>query len=148
MEALIELKSKQHIIRLEGELYLTVTGKDGAPVWTSSTSHTPSVSIRAKGRVISLPLSSAGAGKVEAWSDGDYKGKAVRLAGFAGTDAEVQIGLALGPEDELLVQVDQVAGEDEVVSVERLFRFEKSVDAGGYMVLPHRRHLVGLRCVG
>ena len=39
--------------------------------------------------------------------------------------------------DELLIQIGQVGGRDTVVSVEHLYRFEKPVADGGYMVLPH-----------
>ncbi len=134
---LIELKTKQYVIRLDFEMRLSAIDKGGSVAWASSTSPGPFVTVKTKSGNQNFDLALAKSKIVEDWSDGAYKGKAVELFSFEGTDVKVQLGLARGPQDELLVQVSQVGGSDELISAHNLFRFEKPVSDGGYMVLSH-----------
>ena len=74
------------------------------------------------------------------------------MSGFAGTDVVVDLTFAVGKTDpvldgsgwevapatdELLIEAAQVGGTDVVVSLENLYRIEKPVSDGGYLVLPH-----------
>ncbi|MBI2193969.1 MAG: hypothetical protein HYU36_18485 [Planctomycetes bacterium] len=53
-------------------------------------------------------------------------------------DVAMEFALALNAStNDLLIQVEQMGGQDTVVTVKHLYRFEKPVADGGYLVLPH-----------
>ena len=136
--ALLELAGKGIRVVLNDDLSLTVLRRDGRPLWESSRSHTPAVVAMGGGESRTLPLASASDVSVSAFSEGRHSGHSVRLGGFEGLDVCLELALAIdGDSDELLIQVAQVGGGDTVNAVRHLYRFEKPVADGGYMVLPH-----------
>ncbi len=135
----VELSGTRIKVVVNEDLSITVLKQDGQSVWESSRAVTPVAVVRHGEREpCTVPLAKCADTSVSAFTDGAYRGHKVRLAGICGTDAivEVSFGLDAGT-DELMCQVEQVGGEDVVVSVEHVYRFEKPVGEGGYIVLPH-----------
>ena len=135
----LELSGKNVNIQVNENLSLTVLRRDGRLLWESSKTQTPTIMVRANDtEPRTLPLASATNVSVSHFDDGKHRGNIVRLSGFDGFDVVMELILAIDTtSDELLIQVSQVGGRDTVVSVGHLYRFEKSVTDGGYMVLPH-----------
>lgn len=135
----VRLSGQAVDIVVNHELRLTVLDKEGQQLWESSKAQTPTAVIRAgDAEPRTLPLASAAEVSLSAFAEGNYQGQAVRLSGFEGADAVVELVFALdAAADELLIQAEQVGGTDTVVSIEHLYRFEKPVADGGYLVLPH-----------
>jgi len=60
------------------------------------------------------------------------------MEGLGPADVVVELLVALDADvDELLIQISQVGGEDTLVGVDHLYRLERPVADGGYLVLPH-----------
>ena len=137
--SLLMLTGQKIRIVLNEDLRLIAQGRDGRPVWESSGSLPPTaVARQGSGAPRRLPLGAAREVSLSACTEGPYQGQAVRLTGFEGVDMGIDLVLALDPDcDELLIQVSQSGGADTLVGVDHLYRFEKSVTEGGYMVLPH-----------
>ena len=134
---LVELPGRHVRVVLNEDLSLSVLGRDGRLVWESSRLHTPAVVASGGGRP-RLPLAGAAELVTSAFSDGRRRGHSVRLSGLEGLDLCLELVLAIEePNDELLIQLSQVGGRDSVERIQHLYRFEKPVRDGGYMVLPH-----------
>ena len=135
----LQLSGKNIDVRVNDDLSLSVMGRDGRLLWQSSTAHPPAIAVRANGsETRTLPLSVAQDVSVSPFAEAGYRGQAVRLTGFGEIDVALEIVFAIdATADELLVQVAQVGGRHVVVSVSHLYRFEKAVAEGGYMILPH-----------
>lgn len=135
----MELHGKRISVRLNGDLSVTVMRRDRGTVWESSRAFPPEIVVaRGSGRSRTLPLASASEVSISAFREEAYRGHSVRLSGFEDLDLCVELVLALDEaEDELLIQVAQTGGTDTVKGVRHLYRFEKPVADGGYMVLPH-----------
>ena len=139
-------------VRVNEDLSLTVRRGDGRTLWTTSSTQPPTLTVRCGNDTPrQLPLAQAQATLTE-FDDGAHRGRTVRLSGFADTDVVLDLTFAVGKNDpvlnghgreaapatdELLVEAAQVGGTDIVVSLEQLYRIEKPVPAGGYLVLPH-----------
>ena len=139
-------------VRVNEDLSLTVRQRDGRMLWVTSSTRPPTLTVRrGSDAPRQLPLAQAEA-TLTAFDDGRHRGRTVRLSGFAGTDVVLDLTFAVGKTDpvldghggeaapatdELLIEAAQVGGADVVVSLEELYRIEKPVSAGGYLVLPH-----------
>ena len=139
-------------VRVNEDLSLTVRQRDGRMLWATSSTQPPTLTIRrGNDTPRQLPLAQAQA-VLTPFDDGRHRGQTVRLSGFAGSDVVLDLTFAVGQNgplldghgreaapatDELLVEAVQVGGRDVVVSLEQLYRIEKPVPAGGYLVLPH-----------
>lgn len=89
------------------------------------------------GEMYKLLLSSATHVSVSPFDDGTCRGHRVRLSGYGEANVGVELLCAIhAAVDEVIIQVAQVGGSDTVISVEHLYRFEKPVTAGGYVVVP------------
>ncbi|MFQ6042844.1 MAG: hypothetical protein ACE5PV_18455 [Candidatus Poribacteria bacterium] len=145
----LELSGKNIKARLNKNLSMTVLRSDGSVLWESSKTHTPTIVVRAN-NTSSRALSLASAKKVSIshFDDGKYRGHTVRLSGFGGIDVVLELSFAIDAYvDEFLIQAAQVGGIDAVESVSHLYRFEKPVTDGGYMILPHGSgYLVPAEC--
>ena len=131
----IVLQSRNITVRILDKLLLEVTSRDGQVLWASSSQHPPAMSLK-DGQTI--PLHCADKKKLELYSEGSYQGSKLRLWGFDGTDAVMELIFAVDADsDELLLQVEQVGGDDTVRQINHFYRFEKRTAAGGYMILPH-----------
>ncbi|MBI3921190.1 MAG: hypothetical protein HY318_07210 [Armatimonadetes bacterium] len=126
-------------VLVSNQLGLSILARDGSALWKSAESHGPTIAVRtAKGDIRDLPLSRASNVTTSDYAEGKHQGHALRLSGFTGTDVALELVFAIDPDaEEVVVQVAQVAGSDTVVSVDHLYRFEKPVTDGGYVVLPH-----------
>lgn len=133
------LSGKRIQILVGDNLGLAILARDGRLLWESATSQGPAMTVRTThGDLPALPLSSASDSTVSGFDEGRHQGHALRLSGFKGADVTLELVFAVDPNaDELLVQVAQIGGSDTVVSVDHLYRFEKPVTDGGYVVLPH-----------
>jgi hypothetical protein len=136
--ARLELAGKGIRVVLNDDMSLSVRRRRGRLLWESSRSHTPAVVATGGGESRTLPLGSASDVSVSAFGEGRYRGRSLRLGGFAGLDVWLELALAIDDaSDELLIQASQVGGKDTVNAVRHLYRFEKPAADGGYLVLPH-----------
>ena len=137
----LELTGSRVLIGVEEDFALRVLGKDAEPIWGTSETEKPSVTVRRSGTdtaARTIELAYAAVRSATPFEEGAYKGYVVSLSAFGDTDIRLELTLALdASQDELLVQVEQTDGDDTVVEVEHLYRFEKPTTDGGYMVLPH-----------
>ena len=140
------------VVRVNEDLSLTVRRGDGYTLWATSSTRPPGLTVRrGSDAPRQLPLAQAEA-TFTPFDDGTHRGRTVRLSGFAGTDVVLDLTFAVGQNepvfdrngrevapatDELLIEAAQVGGRDVVVSLDNLYRIEKPVSAGGYLVLPH-----------
>jgi len=137
----LELRGSSVLVGVEEDFVLNVYAEGARRLWRTSETAKPSVTVRASGTdkaVRTVELARAGGRLVAPFEEGAYTGYVVSLSGFGDADILLELTLALdASQDELLVQVEQFGGEDTVVEVEHLYRFEKLTADGGYMVLPH-----------
>ena len=126
-------------IRLDDDLSISVAHAEGQALWESSRALPPLiVATAAGGELREAPMGSAATVSISDFSEGRHSGHAMRLSGYEGLDVCLELALAIDESvDELLVQVAQVGGGDTVTGVRHLYRVEKPVPDGGYMVLPH-----------
>jgi len=134
---LTRLTGKNVQVALNDDLSITVSHRDGRPLWESSRSVTPTAVVReGDGPLRTVYPAGAYCMIVDPHEEGRYRGSIVGMAGPQ-SNIEMTLILAIDPEsDELLVEIDGF-GEDTLVSVHHLYRFEKRVADGGYLVLPH-----------
>ena len=133
----MELRGERTKVVLNADLSISVLGRDGEMMWRSSESSLPAVVVGRGGARHTVSLGGAATVSTSAFGDGAYRGHTIRLSGLDGTDAVVEVALGIDASvDELLVQVAQVGGRDNVVAVEHFYRFEKLVSRGGYLVVP------------
>ena len=134
----VALAGKDIRVTLLDSLRLTVS-RDGRTVWASSAERLPEVTVRdGTDQQRTLPLAAARRVTLAGYQEGVYCGHAVRLTGYPGTDVVLELILALdSAHDELVVQVAQQGGADTIREVAHLYRWEKPVADGGYLVLPH-----------
>ena len=137
--SLLTLIGRHTRIVLDDDLRLRVQGRGGRPLWASSRSLLPTALVGPPGGAPRpVQLGSARQISLVNGADGTCQGQTVRMAGLGDTDIVVDLLLALDPDiDELLIQIGQAGGADTLMGVEHLYRFEKPVVEGGYMVLPH-----------
>ncbi len=134
---LVQLTGKSVNISLNNNLGLTVTDSSHKVIWQTG-AQGPIVTVRSGGKASSMPITVAEQRSQSKFSEGKYRGSTVHLKGFGSSDAVLSLTIALNPtSDDLLVQAEQTGGKDEIVSIEHLYRWEKPVSDGGYMVLPH-----------
>ena len=137
--SLITLRGENVRVVLNEDLCLTVQRRDGTLLWESSRALPPTAILRrGSGAPQAIPLSAAADISMSARENTSHPGHVVRLAGFEGKDVVVDLILGMdAASDELLIEIGQAGGEDTLVGVEHLYRFEKPVDDVGCMVLPH-----------
>ena len=127
------LEGRDVLVRLTDELALEVFDDAGAVLFASSKTDVPGV-VLADGET--LPLHAAAQADASPYENAGFVGHRLGLTGFGTGDAQLEVVLALDGDDALLVSVEQIGGAD-VRQVEHLYRFEKPVSDGGYMILPH-----------
>lgn len=134
----LELVGTNIGVQINADLSLTIRHPNGLLLWETSKTHLPTLVVGgADAEPRKLLLSNATA-SVSAFDDGTYRGHTIRLSGFEGVDVEMELIFGLLKEtDQLMIQAAQVGGSDKVISIEHLYRFEKQVSDGGYLVLPH-----------
>ncbi len=137
----LELKGEEITVAVGKDLALKVYRGSGEPVWSTRESSTPAVAVQiikpdGKKTVTNIRLGEAAGRKVEDYDDGLYKGHRIRLSELPGVDVEVELVLALGTNDELLVQVEQVGGKNSVRRVAGLYDWKIQPAADSYMVVP------------
>ena len=134
----VTLKGGRIRVGLDDELRMAVHRADGLLLWESSRLRPPSlIAAGRRGRVES-PLAAASNVASESWEEGRFRGQRLRLEGYDGADVVVGLFLGIdGDAGELLVQVEQLGGDDTISAVRDLYRIEKPVGHGGWMLLPH-----------
>lgn len=75
--------------------------------------------------------------EVTQFDDGTFTGHRIRLTTIGGTDAELTLVLACDSRGQLLVEINQTAGQDTVVEIANLYGFAVSPSASSYLVLPY-----------
>jgi hypothetical protein len=135
----LELLGKEIKILVNDDLSMTVIRRGCGLLCESSKSHTPFVTVCAgNAQPRGFPLASAKDISTSPFYDGKYRGHTICLKGFGEADVVLELIFAIdAATDECMIQIAQASGEDTVVSIEHLYRFEKPVTDGGYMVLPH-----------
>ena len=68
--------------------------------------------------------------------DAGHRGQRARLRGFPGVDVELELIFALKDDGELLVQVEQVGGADDVQRIAGLYDWRLTPAADAYMLVP------------
>ena len=142
---LISLTGERVTMTLTDKLALEVRDSDGALLWASSPDSVPTITVNPatanadeKTGQCDFALHLAMNQQARPFSTASYSGHQLTLNGFPGTDVTLALALAIDAgTDELLIQVEQTGGQDTVVEVRHLYRFDKPTAAGGYMVLPH-----------
>jgi hypothetical protein len=120
-------------LRVADTLAIEVLDSNGKIMFASSGADVPSVRI-AEGQT--QPLHTATQIECKPYDDAGYTGRRITLGGFAEHDAQFELVLAINQQDVLLVSIEQTGGAD-VRGIEHLYRLEKPVSDGGYMILPH-----------
>lgn len=129
----IRLDGKRIVVRIVEGLALEVTDRDGNVLWRSSRERLPTVLL---GNGQAVPLHEAGHCDAGPYEKDACRGHKLRLSGLVGSDAVIELVLALDADrDDLLIQVEQTGGEP-VVDVRHLYRLEKPVSDGGCLVIP------------
>lgn len=125
-------------VGVKEDLSLIIRQRDGRVLWETSKTHPPILVVRCRdAEPHQSPLANANA-EISVFDDEKYRGHRVILSGFEGVDICLELIFAIDTTtDELLVQAAQIRGSDTVMGLEHLYRFEKPVFDGGYMVLPH-----------
>ena len=138
MSVEITLTGSRIRVGLDDELRITVHGADGRRLWESSHRRPPRLIAGTGSGPSESPLAAAAHVSAEPWEEGCFRGQRLRLGGYEGADVAVGLFLGIdGDAGELLVQVEQLGGSDTVSAVRDLYRIEKPVGLGGWMLLPH-----------
>jgi len=140
MDQPLELCVGQYDISVDLDLRLTAAGTDGHEIWATSAAQPPIIVVNQGGTATArkLALGSAKQTYVTPYEEDGFRGHKLTLSGYEGADVEVELTYAANQATgELSVQVEQTGGSDTVRSVEHFYRFEKSVDQGGHVVVPH-----------
>ena len=128
---------------VDNDLRLSVYDEPGNPIWQTSKSAKPGLmrihitTPEQKEQWLTVPLGEAAERTVEEFDDGSHEGHRIRLTDLPGTDAVVELVLALSDDGELLVRVEQVGGGDIVQRVANLYDWSIKPRADAYMVVPH-----------
>ena len=136
----LELAGRRISVRLRRDLGLIVAGRDGKPIWTTSTRKKPEAVwvSSGSGEERRATFEAAGRRQQEAFSDGAHRGYLMRLSRFPRSDLVLALVVALDPDsDELLIEVRQEGGGDSLKQVDHLYCLEKPTADGGYLVVPH-----------
>ena len=147
----------ENLVELTGRNYTVTVGKDlrlavhrgEERLWESSSAQLPRITVGVSpDETTNQLLANASSVATSEFTEDRYRGRALRLSGYETLNVELELTFALDEKtDELLVQIEQIGGQDIVRSVEHLYRFEKPVSQGGYLVLPHGSgHLIPADC--
>ncbi len=130
----IVLQGKRIIVHILPTFEMKVTDRRGLPLWSTSSINLPTLTVKEQ----SLPLHLANRRSMMPFRLDGYLGHTLKVSGFAETDIVIELIFALDPaRDELFIQIEQTGGQDSVRRIDHLYRLEKSVSAGGYLVIPH-----------
>ncbi len=135
----IELVGKNVRAWVNDNLTLKIVDAKGHYLWDGEEAAGPQVMIRGSDdQLHELPLASAAKFAILPFVQEPYHGYTIRLSSFTASDVVVDLTIALDPaSDEFMIQANQSGGQDMVTEIAHLYRFEKPVAAGGYMVVPH-----------
>jgi len=137
---LLQLSAGQYNISIGSDLRLTAADTEGREIWVTSAAQPPLLVINQEGTatVRELALASAAQTGMAPYEEDSFRGHKLTLSDYEDADVEVELTYAANQATgELSVQVEQTGGSDTVRSVEHFYRFEKSVDQGGHVVVPH-----------
>ena len=136
---LVTLHGRTVTVGIDDALRLTVSARDGEPLWESSRSLPPAVRVAVgAGGSRTVGLADAQERSVQSSGYGRHAGYRILLAGYADADVTIALTIALdADDDELLIGIEQAGGEHAVQRVDHLYRFERPVAQGGHLVLPH-----------
>ena len=146
---LMNLSGRTVTVAIDDALRLTVAARDGEPLWESSAQNPPAVWVTGgTDGPRQMGLADARERSVRPFADGRYAGHRILLSGYPAADLTLALSVALdADDDELLIQVEQTGGEQAVQRIEHLYRFERPVAQGGYLVLPQGSgYLVAADC--
>ena len=134
----LELAGVAIKIRINNDLSLAVLGGRGRAIWETSRVLPPTLVVRSgDGEPTPVVLSNAES-TVSDFKDRSFRGCTIHLTNIGGFDVAIDLTVAIDvTADELMVEAGPVGGADTVISIEHLYRFEKLVADGGYMVVPH-----------
>ena len=127
------LEGRDVSVRLTDALAIEVVDGDEQVLFASSKTDVPGVTLADEQ---TLPLHAAAEVEMTLYDDAGFVGHRLSLAGLGESDARLELVLAINNDDTLLVAVEQTGGAH-VRQIEHLYRFEKPVADGGYMILPH-----------
>jgi len=131
---LATLRGRNVAVNVSADFSLDVIDRTGSPICRTSKTVVPMVNIGGR----SIPFHQAGRRQVAPFERNGRVGYRFELSQFPGTDVPLTLILALDPErDELHVEVEPMGGADDVRAIDALYRLEKPVAAGGYLVLSH-----------
>ncbi len=137
------LTGRNVTVRLADTLAIEIADRDGQALFASSSTAVPGITFADRRTV---PLHSAARIGCQPYDENGFAGHRLALAGFADSDAEFDLVVAIDPTDTLLVAVEQTGGAD-VRQTDHLYRFEKPVGDGGCMILPHGSgYLIDANC--
>jgi hypothetical protein len=136
---LVSLQGRTVRVGIDNSLRLTVSARDGEPLWESSRSLPPAVRVAVGGGGShTIGLADARERSVRPYACGRHAGYRILLTGYADADVTLALTVALdADDDELLIGIEQAGGEHAVQRVDHLYRFERPVAQGGHLVLPH-----------
>ena len=136
---LVSLQGRTVRVGIDNSLRLTVSARDGEPLWESSRSLPPAVRVAVSGGGShTIGLADARERSVRPYACGRHAGYRILLTGYADADVTLALTVALdADDDELLIGIEQAGGEHAVQRVDHLYRFERPVAQGGHLVLPH-----------
>ena len=138
----IILHSDRITVGVDADLSLTIYDKTADPIWRTAESSLPAVGVRivkpaTRPSAILPALGDANDRAVKDFDNGTHKGHRVRLRGLPGTDVELDLVLALAADGELMVEIEQVGGNDVVHRVANLYDWSTKPGADTYVVVPH-----------
>ena len=139
-----ELEGRNVRCTINEDVSLTVRTTSNAPtgdgqlLWESSRPHPPSLCVAVGDRFVEVPLGAAGVCSRRPFAVDGFEGSQLDLSSYEGADVQLSfsVGIKAGT-DELLIQIEQTGGSDNASAVRGLYRFEKPVSHGGYLVVPH-----------
>jgi hypothetical protein len=135
------LKNGPLVVRINADLTLHVDQGKGMPAWETAPSSRPTIVVRpekaaAKQPPLRIPLANATDRTATDFDDGSHQGQRIRLRALPGTDAEVELVLALDDRGELMVQIAQAGGKDSIQSVAGVYDWAVKPAADAYVVVP------------
>jgi len=139
VEQPLAFSAGRYSISIGSDLRLSATDAEGHEIWATSSTQTPLLVVKQGNATLrEIALASAAQIDITPYEANGFRGHKLVLGGYEGADVEVELTYAANQATgELSVGVEQTGGSDTVRSIAHLYRFEKSVSQGGYVVVPH-----------
>lgn len=136
----LTLQNPTIAVGINKDLSLSIyRGRPAQRIWETMSSSRPNLTVEIAGQDHSHLISMASADEqtTASFHEGHHRGTRIRLQGYQNTDLEVELILALGNQGELLIQVDQVGGQDTLRRVGDLYDWHLPPDSNAYTIVPH-----------